>query len=215
MFITSDEMEYQTNLATFSKNVETRLVENDQLRDKLNCDLLTVQLTDNQVESAFASGGVRGETAPDAFGVIKTITCEQLNAYRSIKTFLMKSIDAHANVVIEEKGKSVGAPRNRLTADTVTAQFSTVTNRIESAVAEQNVVFDQFKAGRNTHATSERAVYAAGVNDQIKLTGTPLAHTDSYRITDSDYMVWQPKANTFQAFGLYKIVPINPAAGQK
>lgn len=215
LFISSDDMQYQTNQAVFYRNVETRLVENDRLRDKLNCALLTINLTSNKVESAFASGAVHGETAPDAFGVIKTIACEQLNAYLSTTTGLLKTIDAYTNVVIEQKGKGLGAPCNKLAADTVTARFSAVTNQIEQAVAERNVVLDQLKAGRTTHATSEHAVYAAGTNDQVTLTGTPLAHTDSYRITDSDYMVWQPKANTFQAVGFYKIVPIKPAAGQQ
>jgi lipopolysaccharide export system protein LptA len=215
LFISSDDMEYHTNQATFSRNVETRLVENDRLRDTLNCVLLTVNLTNNQVESAFACGQVHGETAPDVSGLTKTITCQQLNAYRSIKTGLMTIIDAHTNVVIEEKGASSGAPRNKLTADTVTAYFSAVTNQIEQAVAEQNVVLDQFKAGHNIHATSEHAVYTAGADGQVKLTGAPLARKDNYLITDADYMIWQPKLNAFQAFGLYNIVPITLAAGQK
>jgi lipopolysaccharide export system protein LptA len=215
VYISSDNIAYQTNQAVFDQNVETRLLENDQLRDILHCALLTIDLTNNQVESAFAFGHVHGETAPDAAGVFKTITCEQLNTYRSVKTGLMQSVDAHTNVVIEEKGTSPGAPCNKLTADTVTAQFSAVTNQIEKAVAGPNVVLDQLKGGRNTHATSEQAVYTAGANDEVKLTGTPLAHTDSYNITDSDFMIWKPKANVFQAFGLYKIVPIKPAAGAK
>ncbi len=215
LFISSDDMEYKTNQAVFYQNVQTRLVENDLLRDKLNCALLTINLASNKVHSAFASGNVHGETAPDTAGMIKTIACEQLNAYLSSMTGWLKTIDAYTNVVIEEKGTGLGATGNKLSADTVTAKFSAVTNQIEQAVAERNVVLDQVKAGRITHATSEHAVYAAGTNDQVKLTGTPLAHTDSYLITNSDYMVWQPKANTFQAVGLYKIVPIKPAAGQK
>jgi hypothetical protein len=215
LLISSDDMEYQTNQAIFYKNVKTRLVENDRLQDTLNCDLLPVNLTNNQVESAFARGNVHGETAPDASGLIKTITCERLDAYRSIQTGLMKTIVADTNVVIEEKGTSPGAPCNQLAADTVTAQFSAVTNQIEQAVAGPNVVLDQLKAGRNIHATAEHAVYIPGTNDQIKLTGTPLAHTDNYVITDSDFMIWHPKSNSFQAFGRYKIVPIKAAAGQK
>jgi lipopolysaccharide export system protein LptA len=214
LIISSDDIDYQTNRAIFYKNVETRLVENDQLKDKLHCVFLTVNLTNNQVESAFARDEVYGETAPDAAGVKKTITCELLNAYRSVQTQLMKSIDAHTNVVIEEIGTRPGAPRNKLRADTVTAQFSAVTNQIEQAVAVQNVALDQFKAGQNTHATAERAVYTAA-NDQVKLTGAPLAHTEGFVITDSAFMIWQPKANVFKAFGPYKIVPLKQAAAPK
>jgi hypothetical protein len=162
LFVSSDNMDYQTNQAVFSRNVEARLVENGRLRARLNCDHLTVNLANNQVESAFASGNVHGETAADASGLIKTITCQRLDAWRSIKTGLMKTIDARTNVILEEKGTSPGAPRNQLTADTVTAQFSAVTNQIEHAVAGPNVVLDQLKAGHRTHATAERAVYTAG-----------------------------------------------------
>ena len=214
LFISSDDMEYQTNQAIFYRNVETRLVENDVLRDKLNCTLLTINLISNKVESAVAFGNVRGETARDVSGVIKTIACQQLNAYLSVTTGLVKTIDAYTNVIIEENGTASGAPRNKLAADTVTAQFSAVTNQIEKAVADQNVVFDQFKGGRTLHATSRHGVYTAAT-DQVKLTGTPLAHTESDAITGADYMVWQPKSNRFQASGLYKIVPIKLAASQK
>jgi lipopolysaccharide export system protein LptA len=215
VFISSDDMDYQTNLAVFSRNVETRLVESNRLKDTLNCDLLTLHLTNNQVESAFASGRVHGETAPNAFGVIKTIACAQLNAYLAVATGLIKSIDAHTNVVIEEKGTSRAAPRNQLMAETATAYFSAVTNQIERAIAEQNVVLDQLKDGHNIHATASRAVYTGGAIDQVKLTGAPLARKDNYMITDSDFLIWRPNANAFQASGRYSIVPIKPAAGQK
>jgi lipopolysaccharide export system protein LptA len=215
LFISSDDMEYQTNQARFSGNVKTRLVENGLLRDTLNCLLLTLELTDNQVENAFARDNVHGETAPDASGLIKTITCERLNAHRSIQTGWMKTIDAHSHVVIEEKGTNPGAPYNRLTADTVTAQFSAVTNQIEQAVAEPNVIIDQFKGGHKIHATGRRAVYTAGASDQVTLTGAPVAWRDNYMITDSDYLIWHPKSNSFQAFGLYKMDPIQVASGPK
>ncbi len=215
LFISSDDMEYQTNQARFSRNVKTRLVENGRLQGRLNCVLLTLELTNNQVGSAFARDNVHGETAPDASGLIKTITCEQLDAWRSIQTGLMKTIVAHTNVVIEEKGTSPGAPYNKLTADTVTAQFSAVTNQIEQAVAGPNVILDQLKGGHKIHATSRRAVYTAGANDQVTLTGTPLAWRDNYMITDSDPLIWHPKSNSFQAFGLYKMDPIKVAPGPK
>ena len=88
----------------FFRNIKTRLVQNDRLKDSLNCDLLTVNLTNNEVECGFASGNVQGETAPDESGYIKTITCAQLDAYRNVRTGLMKTIIARTNVVIVRKG---------------------------------------------------------------------------------------------------------------
>jgi lipopolysaccharide export system protein LptA len=215
LFISSDDMEYQTNQARFSGNVNARLVENGRLRDTLNCLLLTLALTNNQVESAFASGNVRGETAPDAAGLIKTIACERLNAYRSVQTGLMKTIDAYTNVVIEDKGTGPGAAYNKLTAETVTARFSPVTNQIEQAVAEPDVIIDQVKGGHKIHATGRLAVYTAGANDQLALSGKPVARRDDYLITGSDPLIWLPKSNSFQASGLYEMNPINGAAGPK
>jgi lipopolysaccharide export system protein LptA len=215
LFISSDDMEYKTNQATFYRNVTTRLVENDRLQDTLNCDLLTVDLTNNQVESAFGRGDVRGQTAPDAAGFIKTITCEGLDAYRSITTGFMRMIIARTNVVMEENGTGRGAPRNTLTADTITAQFSAVTNQIEEAIAEPNVVLDQFKGGHNIHATGRRAVYTTGTDDQVKLTGTPLARRDNYMLTNADFIIWHPKSSSIRAYGMYQMVPIKVAASLK
>ncbi|MGP8200044.1 MAG: LptA/OstA family protein [Limisphaerales bacterium] len=215
LFVASDDMEYRTNQARFSGNVQSRLVENGRLRDILNCRLLTLGLTNNQVESASARDNVHGETAPDASGLVKTITCEQLNAWRCVQTGLMRSVDAHTNVVIEDKGTGPGAPFNKLTADTVTAQFSSVTNQIEQAEAWPNVVLDQSKGGHKIHATGRRAVYTAGVNDRVTLTGAPVARRDNYLITGSDPLIWLPKSNYFQAFGLYKMDPITVAASTK
>jgi lipopolysaccharide export system protein LptA len=215
LFIASDDMEYRTNQARFSGNVQTRFVEDGRWRYTLNCSLLTLGLTNNQVESASARENVYGETAPDASGLFKTITCEQLNALRSVQTGLMRSIDAHTEVVIEDRGTGPGAPFNKLTADKVTTQFSSVTNQIEQADAWPNVVLDQRKGGHKIHATGRRAVYTAGVNDRVTLTGAPVARRDNYLITGSDPLIWLPKSNCFQAFGLYKMDPIAVAAGRK
>lgn len=215
IYISSDAIDYQTNQAVFFDRVETRVLQNERLQEKLNCDLLTLELTNNQMRAAYASGHVYGETAPDAAGVVKTIRCRQLNAYRSLQTSLMQHVDAFTNVIIEEYGIGLAAPSNKLAADTVIAYFSPATNQIEHAVALRHVVFDQFKAGQTTHATSDRADYTTGANDIVKLTGRPLAHNDKYNITDADFMVWLPKSNKFQAFGQYTIVPIKHSSTQK
>jgi lipopolysaccharide export system protein LptA len=215
LFISSGDIEYLTNQATFYRDVQARLVDNERMQDKLDCAVLTLNLTNNKVESAFARESVRGETAPDQAGVFKTISCERLNAYCSPVTGRMESLDAHTNVVIEQKGNGPNAPSNALAADTVTAQFSPVTNRIEQAVAEQNVVFDQRKGGNTTHATADHAVYNSGTNDEVRLTGHPLAHDFRYIITNADFLVWKPKTNIFQAGGHYQIIPIKRPAAEK
>jgi lipopolysaccharide export system protein LptA len=210
LYVSSDEMEDQTNQATFSRNVEARLLDNGKLRNTLTSDFLTLNLISNHVDSAFASHHVHGWTAPDASGVVKTITCEQLNAFTSAKTGQVERIDAHTNVVIVEKGTGRGASTNTLTADDVTAHFLPLTNQIDRAVAEGHVVFNQLKDGHVTHATSRHGVYLGGTNDEVKLTGTPLAHNDFYIITNSEFLLWKRAANLMEASGRYQIIPLNP-----
>lgn len=215
LYISSDDMEYRTNQANFFKNVQARLVEDNRMQDKLDCAFLTLNLTNNKVESAFARDSVHGETAPDAAGVFKTIDCERLNAFCSAATGRIQSIDAHTNVVIVQKGNGTNAPFNTLAAETVTAHFSALSNRIDHAEAEQNVVFDQYKGGNATHATAEHAAYRAGAADEVRLTGNPLAHDARYTITNADFLIWKPKTNTFQAGGRYQIIPAKHPPGEK
>jgi hypothetical protein len=188
------------------------MLENGALRDTLDCDLLNVELVSNEVATAIAHGNVRGETAPDRTGNVKTIACEALIGHRSPTTLLMKDLEASNHVVITQFGNSTNAPRNKLTAESVTADFFATTNQIEKAVAEHDVILEQTKPFQSIHATAARADYTA-TNDQVKLTGAPLAITDSYVISDADYLIWQPKTNRFRAFGWYKIIPTTPKIG--
>jgi lipopolysaccharide export system protein LptA len=206
IFISATNIDYQTNLAVFQDGVRVRLLENGALRDTLDCDLLNVELVSNEVAAAIARGGVRGETAPDRSGNVKTIACEVLIAHRSPTTLLMKDLEASNHVVITQFGNSTNAPRNKLTAEIVTADFFATTNQIEKAVAEHDVVLEQTKPSQSIHATAARADYTA-TNDQVKLTGAPLAITDKFVISGADHLIWQPKTNRFRAFGWYKIVP--------
>jgi lipopolysaccharide export system protein LptA len=212
LVISSTNIDYQTNLAVFHDDVGVRLLQNGSLRDSLNCDLLKVELVSNEVATAVARGNVRGETAPDRNGNIKTIVCEALIGHRSPVTLLMKDLEASNHVVITQFGPSTNAPRNTLMAEFVTAYFFATTNQIEKAVALYDVILEQIKPSQTIHATSARADYTA-TNDQVKLTGAPLAITDNYVISDADYLIWQPKTNRFRAFGGYKIVPTPSKTG--
>jgi lipopolysaccharide transport protein LptA len=205
--ITSTNIDFQTNLAVFRDDVAVRLSANGALRDSLNCNTLNVELLSNEVTTAVARGQVRGETAPDRLGNVKTISCESLTAHRSPVTLLITDLQASDHVVMTETGVTTNAPRNKLTADSVVAKFFAHTNQIETAVAQGNVVLEQVKPTQSIHATSARADYTA-TNDQVKLSGGPQAITDKFLISDANYLIWQPKTNRFGASGLYKIVPV-------
>jgi lipopolysaccharide export system protein LptA len=212
LVITATNIDYQTNLAVFQIAVHATLSEAGLLRDTLDCDLLNVDLLSNEAITAVATGNVRGQTAPDRTGNVKAITCASLTAHRSPVTLLMRDLIATNDVVLTQLGDRADAPRDKLTAASVIAEFFAATNQIEKAVAQYHVVFEQLKPDQTLHATAARADYSA-TNDQVVLTGTPVATTDRYIITDADHLVWQPRTNRFRAFGLYNIVPVKPKSG--
>jgi lipopolysaccharide export system protein LptA len=214
LYVASENLDYHTNFAVFSDHVKARLLEDGVLRDTLNSDKLDVELSSNEVKTAVASGNVQGATAPDKLGRIKTIACDTLTAHNNPATKMLTDILAKNHVVLQEFGTNASDPHSQLSAVTATAYFSAVmTNQMERAVAECDVVIDHVKTNQTIHATGQRAAYTVAV-DEVKLTGAPTARTDRYLISDSDFMIWQPKTNRFQAFGPYMIVPIKAAAGK-
>jgi lipopolysaccharide export system protein LptA len=207
LYIDSDSIDYATNLAVFTDHVHTRLLEDDVLRDTLDSDQLDVELVSNEVKTATARGHVQGETAPDKFGRIKTVDCDTLIAHHNPVTKLMQDVFAEGSVVLRQFSTNKDEARNQLTSDAASVFFSAVTNQVERAVAERDVVIDQIKTNGVLHATGERMVYTAAA-DEAKLTGSPVARTDHYVISNSDYLIWQPKTNRFRAFGPYNILPV-------
>jgi lipopolysaccharide export system protein LptA len=210
LYIASADLDYHTNRAVFHDDVRVRLLEDGVLRDTLTSASLEVELFSNAVTSAVARGNVRGETAPDKLGKIKTVACDTLTMRRSPASGLIKDVVAQDHVVLREFESDPAAPRNQLTAVTVTAFFSAVTNQVERVVAVRNVVFDQIKTNQTVHATGQEAVYTAA-NDETRLTGQPVARTERYLITDASCLIWQSKSNRFSAFGPFTMSNPNSA----
>jgi lipopolysaccharide export system protein LptA len=130
--------------------------------------------------------------------------------HRSTASGLTKDVVAEDHVVLQEFGSDPAAPRNKVTAVTVTALFSAVTNQIERVVAVRDVVFDQVKTNQTVHATGQEAVYTAA-NNETRLTGDPVGRTDRYLITGASCLIWQSKSNRFSAFGPFSMSNPNPA----
>jgi lipopolysaccharide export system protein LptA len=211
LYVDSDDIDYATNKAVFRDHVHARLLEDDVLNDTLDSDRLDVELVSNEVKTAVARGHVKGETAPDKFGRIKTVDCDTLTAHHSPVTKLMQDVFAEGHVVLRQFGTNKDEPRDQLTSVTASLFFSAVTNQVERAVAERDVVIDQIKTNGVLHAIGERVVYTAAA-DEARLTGAPVASTDHYVISNSEYLIWQPKTNRFRAFGPYNILPVKAKA---
>jgi lipopolysaccharide export system protein LptA len=218
--LVSQPVNSQTNLVTFRGDVRARLLDGEQLQAVLTAKVLLVYLSSggqglgNQVVLVVASEDVRAQTAPDAAGVTKTISCGALTARRSAATGLWQSIVAEMDAVLESYGAGSAAVSNRLTAATVTAHFSSVTNQLENAVAEGAVDFTQTAPGKHLHATGDRAVYATGPEEQVELTGHPWAETDQITILQADRLKYGLKSGAVDWSGPYHLVfPKRIAAG--
>ena len=202
----------QTNLVTFRGDVRARLLDGEQLQAALSAKVLLVWLSSgsqglsNQVVLVVAREDVRAQTAPDAAGVTKTISCGVLTAHRSAATGLWQSIVAEGDAVLESFGSGSAAVSNRLAAATVTAHFSAITNQLENAVAEGAVVFAQTAPGKSLHATGDRAVYVTGPEEQVELTGHPWAQTDRLTILQADRLNYDLKSGAVDASGQYHLV---------
>jgi len=209
LHIRCDHLEYQTNLAEFHDRVVAQNFQNGALQETLSSRLLTTIMVSNKIQSAIAQGDVHGETVPDASGVTKTLACETLTAWRSIITGLTEKIVGQTNAVIKEFGGAVKPVDATLNADTVTVLFSPATNRVDQSIADGRVIIDERKGAQPIHATADHAVYLAGTNGQVTLTGQPFAENGKYFVTNAASLVWQPQSNRFAAFGFFQIIPLS------
>jgi len=217
LYISADDLLSQpvnseTNLVTFRGDVRARLLDGEQLQDTLAARVLFVYLSSggqgpaNQVVRVVAREDVRAETAPDAAGVTKTISCGVLTARRSAATGLWQSIVAEEDAVLKSFGAGSAAVSNVLAAATVTAHFSALTNQLENAVAEGGVVFAQTAPGKSLQATGDRADYAVAPEEAVELTGHPWAQTDQFTILDADRLNYSMKSTRVDAAGRYHLI---------
>jgi lipopolysaccharide export system protein LptA len=178
LIVTADDIDSrplnsQTNLITFRGDVQARLLDGGQVQDALTSEvLLAYQLCTNKqgpgnpVVLLVARENVKGETGRNAAGVMKRISCGVLTARRSAATGLWQSIVGEEDAVVETFGADGAAVSNHLTAPTITALFSPVTNQIESAAAAGGVVFAQTGPAKNGAAGAivSNHLTAAAVN---------------------------------------------------
>ncbi len=208
----------QTNLATFRGDVQARLFDGETLQDTLTARTLLVyqlagsQESSNQIVLIVARENVHAESAPDAGGFVKTISCGVLTAHRSPANGFWQTIVAEDNAVLQSTGSGSNAVSKKITAAIVTAYFSAATNQLESAVADGKVVFVQTAPGQNINATGEHGVYAVAPVEQVELTGHPWAETDKGSISGADRLRYELKSGTVDSFGLYLITPKRRAA---
>jgi lipopolysaccharide transport protein LptA len=106
-------------------------------------------------------------------------------------------------------------PQMKLTCDVLTAKVPESGGKIDSIVAEGNVVIDTAdEQGRPIHATGNKAVYAYKVensvtNETVELTGHPRVESPMGLLT-GETVVWDRLNNKFRAFGQHMIIQPEP-----
>ena len=197
----------ETNRITFAGHVHARMLDGEELRDKLDAETLEVY-TDAKRRPEFleARGNVFGESAPNAAGVKDTISCQVLDGRLSPATGFWQEIVAHQNADLESFGSDPRLPHNKLCADTVTALFSPTTNRLDKAMADGSVDFVQTKLAKQIHATAEHAIYSTNPDEQVELFGHPWAQTDKGIVSDGTSLRYDFQTGAVNVVGPYRIV---------
>jgi len=98
-------------------------------------------------------------------------------------------IDWKTNLVVYRGNVRVENPKMRMTCELLTARTPGLSGRIESIVAERNVVIDSVdERGQKIHGRSEKAIYSfkateTETNEIVELTGNPVLETSQATLT--------------------------------
>jgi lipopolysaccharide export system protein LptA len=203
MEIWSKSFDYHTNLLRFAGEVRANLLEGDQAQGKLTCETLTIRFG-QQVEGVLAENHVELEQYAAGQGPRKAarrVTCETLRATFSPNGHLEMAI-AENGVTAEQEESAVGAAQpilTKVTAQTVTAWFSTVTNRLDRAVADKGVIVTR----EDRVMRAEQAMYHEN-SGLLKLTGHPTARMPEGQITEAESLVYDRSNARFIGRGKFK-----------
>jgi lipopolysaccharide export system protein LptA len=181
--------EYHTNRLRFQDDVRANFLEGDVARGKLTCASLLIRYGE-QIESITAETAVELEQFPPPTQtqlLARRVNCEVLNVKFTSEGRLDTATADHG-VSAEQEERRAGRPQpvhTRITAETVTAFFRGVTNRLDHVVADQDVVFAQDE--RMAHGA--KAVYTDGTG-LLELTGQPSVNMPDGQITNAERLVW-------------------------
>jgi lipopolysaccharide transport protein LptA len=124
--------------------------------------------------------------------------------------------DLKSRTAVYREDVHVADPRVNLTCDKLTANIPADGRRVDSIVAESNVIILIPENGATNRATAAKAVYVykinAGVtNEMLELTGSPTIETPQGTLT-GDSILWDRANNTIKATNQRMIVRPDAAA---
>jgi lipopolysaccharide export system protein LptA len=229
--VTARDFDYSDKLATFTEKVHTEFLQSQTVLGTLDCDTLSLVGTSNRVSAVTAKGNVRGFQPSLAGSPQRTLLCDLLTAERWPDSDWFHSASASGNVNFIQAGQSNVV--RRLCANTVDATFASVSNRIEHAIAQNDVWGEQVQEGStnavNSVINGQRAVYTlAGTNETLELEGNPWAiysrnttndvtHTNRFGLStpqkvlarDATVLIWNFNDQSSKARGPLRITPVS------
>jgi lipopolysaccharide export system protein LptA len=235
--VVSDELDFRTNSAFFSKHVRASILEQDAVQGTLDSDALEVRFdSNNNLRSVMARGNVHGEATPEPPYFRRAISCEQaVVTLWSGTGNLLRTADLDGGVFLEQIEKStrkgVEKKITRLNAGSVSAQFAPVSNLVDHAVALSNVTGIQYDGPATNLLVGQQADYNASPSPVVNLTGNPAIQffgptskdaadplgtsatnpgkLSGYLATGAEALVWDLTTGKFHQKGLGSIRPIS------
>lgn len=200
--IWSQSFEYTTNQLKFSGDVRATFLEADVARGKLSCGELTLGYQ-QRLKSMLAENDVRLEQfaiPDDPKAVSRKVRCAILQASFT-PAGRIEMATAERGVEAEQEEKRLDRPRPILTkvhAESVTANFAPISNRVSRIVADQDVVFVQDER----MARGKQAIYTDSTG-LVELTGNPTAAMPEGQIREADRLVWERAGGRFIGQGKF------------
>ena len=206
--IFADQYNVTTNVAVFQGAVRASFPAETNGMGNLTCDKLTVQFVSNKVDMLIAEGHVDLQQQKSSLTntVTQEVTCGEL----TVKLFTngtTKLIIAEHSVIGEEisvDNKTKKEERKKLSANTVTMNFSATTNQLEKMVADKNVYIES----KGSWAQGDQMIYLnTGKEETAELLGHPKVlliregHKASIPMEAEESILWDLKTDVIRAKG--------------
>jgi hypothetical protein len=230
--IHSEDFLWQTNIATFTGRVHGVQTEHEETAGILDCRYLRLTFDKtNHISRLAARGDVRGQefstATRDSSG---HLDCEKLDVAWYPGGQLLQRVEAEEKVRVDQTVLNT-PPKpvvyRQAKAAALWLNFSSVTNQVESALAQTNVLILEIDSERVSRgafapkaergATCARADYLAEpLGPGLTMTGNPLAWmvrtnmvkraNSIYVITNASSLTWSPATGKFHGTGPYEML---------
>lgn len=202
--IAGGSLSYRDSWLRFEGGVQGKYLEDQSTLGTLQCDALGVQYAE-RVRQVRAAGDVRlaqlPVNQPEGRTYSRAMRCETLTAGFNAEGHLESLLaEGQVDAVQRESHPRQFLPAfKRLLCHRLDARFNAASNRVETVLAETEVVLSQ----NDRLAQSDRAVYT-GRDHLLMLTGNPIITLPEGRVTDADAITWDRVTGKFRITGRFR-----------